>query len=76
MRRALRIGDRVARRDIPQISGAVIAMRNGQMRVQWSIHFAQWVDVNKLILTSNKTDKRGGLNARSQREGFLQQVRH
>lgn len=53
MQDVLRIGDRVARRDIPAISGRVIGMRDGQAQIEWSIHMSQWLDVNRLIQASN-----------------------
>jgi|GEM_PF-6222508 len=36
-------GCRVARRDIPEIVGEVVSMRNGWAKVRWTPHFAQWV---------------------------------
>ena len=50
MQRDLKPGSRVARKDITEISGEVISMRNDFALVRWSIHFQQWVFMKRLIL--------------------------
>jgi len=54
MQRDLRPGARVARRDIPEISGEVISRRNDFALVRWSIHFQQWVFMKRLINAQTK----------------------
>lgn len=46
----MRIGDRVIRKDAPEVEGKIISMHGRQARVYWSQHFSQLVDVEALML--------------------------
>jgi hypothetical protein len=46
----VRIGDRVIRKDAPEVEGKIISMHGRQARVYWSQHFSQLVDVEALML--------------------------
>ena len=46
----MQIGNRVIRKDSPEIEGTIIALHGGQARVYWSQHFCQLVDLGKLTL--------------------------
>jgi hypothetical protein len=46
----MKIGNRVTRKDAPEIEGTVISLHGAQARVYWSAHFSQFVDLGKLTL--------------------------
>lgn len=50
----MKIGDRVALKDVPAIVGTVIAMHACQAKVYWSSHTTQWVDVEALMVAGKK----------------------
>jgi hypothetical protein len=52
----VKIQNRVCRKDLPGIVGTVIAMQNGQAKVYWSSHTAQWVDIRALTLAGRRND--------------------
>jgi hypothetical protein len=37
----MKIGDRVARKDAPEVQGTVIAIQDGKAKVYWSSHIRQ-----------------------------------
>ena len=58
----MRIGDRVIRKDAPEVQGTVIAIQDGKAKVYWSSHISQWIDVEALMLagkTPRATEKDG-----------------
>jgi hypothetical protein len=46
----MKIGNRVTRKDSPEVEGTVISLHGAQARVYWSAHFSQLVDLAKLTL--------------------------
>lgn len=48
----MRIGNRVTRKDAPEIEGTVISLHGAQARVYWSAHFSQLVDLANLALAA------------------------
>jgi hypothetical protein len=45
----MKIGNRVIRKDSPEVEGTVISLHGAQARVYWSAHFSQLVDLAKLM---------------------------
>jgi hypothetical protein len=62
----MQIGNRVIRKDSPEIEGTIIALHGGQARVYWSQHFCQLVDLGKLTLAERihepQTEERKEVN--------------
>jgi hypothetical protein len=54
----VKVGNRVTRRDAPEIVGSVISLHGAQARVYWSAHFLQLVDLAKLTLTARIHDRK------------------
>ena len=54
MRRRLKIGDWVARKDVPEIRGTVVALRRGEAKVYWPIHTTTWVAEVFLMISTAK----------------------
>jgi hypothetical protein len=46
----MRIGNRVTRKDAPEIEGTIISIDGRRARIYWSSHFSQLVDLGKLTL--------------------------
>ena len=46
----MRIGNRVTRKDAPEVEGTVISIDGRRARIYWSSHFSQLVDLGKLTL--------------------------
>jgi len=46
----MKIGNRVARKDAPEVQGTVIARDGGKLKVYWSSHISQWIDTAALML--------------------------
>jgi hypothetical protein len=46
----VKIGDRVIRKDAPEVEGKIISLYRRQARVYWSQHFSQLVDIKALML--------------------------
>ena len=46
----MKIGNRVARKDAPEVQGTVIAIQDGKAKVYWSSHISQWIDTAALML--------------------------
>jgi hypothetical protein len=45
----MKIGNRVIRKDSPEVEGTVISLHGAQARVYWSQHFSQLLDLAKLM---------------------------
>jgi hypothetical protein len=48
----MRIGNRVTRKDAPEIEGTIISIDGRRARIYWSSHFSQLVDLGKLTLAA------------------------
>ena len=46
----MKIGNRVTRKDAPEIEGTIISIDGRRARIYWSSHFSQLVDLAKLTL--------------------------
>jgi hypothetical protein len=46
----MKIGNRVIRKDSPEVEGTVISIDGRRARIYWSQHFSQLVDLGKLTL--------------------------
>ena len=46
----MKIGNRVIRKDSPEVEGTVISIDGRRARIYWSSHFSQLVDLGKLTL--------------------------
>ena len=45
----MRSGNRVTRKDSPEVEGTIISMYGGKAKVYWSQHFSQLLDLAKLM---------------------------
>jgi hypothetical protein len=52
----MKIGDRVFRKDAPEILGMVLAKDGVKLKVYWSTHKTQWLDAEALMLADNPND--------------------
>jgi hypothetical protein len=50
MKTQFKVGSRVVRKDSPEVEGTIISLHGRQVRVYWSQHFSQLVDLAKLTL--------------------------
>ena len=46
----MRIGNRVTRKDAPEIEGTIISIDGRRARIYWSSHFSQLIDLANLAL--------------------------
>jgi hypothetical protein len=61
----MKIGNRVIRKDSPEVEGTIVSLHGVKARVYWSSHFSQLVDLAKLTLAAriHKPQKTERINA-------------
>ncbi len=51
----MKIGDRVARKNAPEIEGRIIARDGNRLKVYWRSHTSQWIDHKALIRAGKRS---------------------
>ena len=67
MKAQFNIGECVARRDVPGITGFVRARDGALVRVYWSRHTQQWINETALMLAGNRARSRSANDPRRER---------